>query len=93
MVAYQGSLPVQAISLPFGPGGVASLQWVGTITEARNMSLGRVVTEWATNVAFDMGATSVTLQASAMGAPLYAKLGYETLYRYQDYVRWDVPRA
>jgi hypothetical protein len=92
VVAYQGSRPV-ATALTFLACGVASLQWVGTIPEVRNMSLGRVVTEWATNVAFDMGATSVTLQASAMGAPLYAKLGYETLYHYQDYVRWDVPNA
>ena len=90
VVAYQGSRPV-ATALSFLAGGVASLQWVGTITDARNMSLGRVVTEWATNVAFDMGATSVTLQASAMGEPLYATLGYETLYHYQEYARWDAP--
>jgi len=57
------------------------------------MRLGRIVTEWATNVAFDRGATSVTLQASPMGGPLYAKLGYQTLYHYRDYVRWNAPAA
>lgn len=90
VVAYQGSRPV-ATALTYLSGGVASLQWVGTIAEVRHMSLGRIVTEWATNVAFDMGATSVTLQASVMGGPLYTKLGYETLFHYQDYVRWQVP--
>jgi len=86
VVAYQGVQPV-ATALTFFSGGVASLQWVGTVASARQMGLGRVVTVWATNVAFDMGATSVTLQASAMGEPLYAKLGYETRYCYREYVR------
>jgi hypothetical protein len=90
VVAYRGVQPV-ATALTFFSGGVASLQWVGTVAAARQMGLGRVVTVWATNVAFDMGATSVTLQASPMGEPLYAKLGYETRYRYREYVRWTAP--
>jgi ribosomal protein S18 acetylase RimI-like enzyme len=92
VVAYQDTRPV-ATALTFLSGGVASLQWVGTIPALRHMRLGRIVTEWATNMAFDRGATSVTLQASAMGAPLYAKLGYETLYHYRDFVRWNTPTA
>ena len=71
--------------------GVACLQWVGTVADARNLSLGRLVTEWATNAAFDRGATSVTLQSSAMGEPLYTRLGYETQYHYREYVRWEPP--
>jgi len=90
VVAYQGGQPV-ATALTFLSSGVASLQWVGTIAAARQSGLGRVVTVWATNVAFDMGATSVTLQASPMGAPLYDKLGYETRYHYRDYVCWTAP--
>jgi hypothetical protein len=90
VVAYRGAEPL-ATAMAFCNGGVASLQWVGTVTAARKLSLGRVVTEWATNVAFDRGATSVTLQASVMGEPLYAKLGYETLYRYREFVRWTPP--
>lgn len=90
VVAYRGATPV-ATALTFLSGGVASLQWVGTIAAAREMGLGRIVTVWATNVAFDLGATSVTLQASPMGQPLYATLGYQTCYRYHEYVRWSVP--
>ncbi len=90
VLARQGDQPV-ATALTFLSGGVASLQWVGTIAAARQLGLGRIVTAWATNAAFDMGATSVTLQASPMGAPLYAKLGYETRYHYREYVCWTAP--
>ena len=90
VVGYQGNRPV-ATALSFVSDGVGCLQWVGTVPDARHLSLGRLVTEWATNAAFDRGATSVTLQASAMGEPLYAKLGYETLYHYREYVRWEAP--
>jgi hypothetical protein len=90
VVGYQGNRPV-ATALSFVSDGVGCLQWVGTVPDARHLSLGRLVTEWATNAAFDRGATSVTLQASAMGEPLYAKLGYETQYHYREYVRWEAP--
>jgi hypothetical protein len=66
VVGYRDARPV-ATALSFVCDGVGCLQWVGTVAEARHLSLGRLVTEWATNAAFDRGATSVTLQASAMG--------------------------
>jgi hypothetical protein len=90
VVAYRDTRPV-ATALSFVSDGVGCLQWVGTVAEARHLSLGRFVTEWATNSAFDRGATSVTLQASAMGESLYARLGYETQYHYREYVRWEAP--
>jgi hypothetical protein len=77
-----------ATAMVYVSDGTASLQWVGTRPEARQLSLGAAVTVWTTNEAFARGATSCTLQASSMGAPLYRKLGYETLYHYGEYVRW-----
>jgi hypothetical protein len=71
--------------------GVASLQWVGTVPAARTAGLGALVTIRATNMAFEHGASSCTLQASPMGAPLYLQLGYETIYHYTEFVRW--PKA
>ena len=90
VVAYLDDRPV-ATALTFVSEGVAGLQWVGTVADVRHMRLGRVVTEWATNVGFDRGASSCTLQASPMGESLYRKLGYETLYHYREFVRWRTP--
>jgi hypothetical protein len=90
VVGYRGTRPV-ATAMSFVNDDVGCLQWVGTVADARHLSLGRLVTEWATNTAFDRGASSVTLQASAMGEPLYARLGYETPYHYREYVRWEAP--
>ena len=76
----------------FESDGVASVQWVGTIPTARGNGLGALVTTVVTNLAFDRGATSCTLQASPMGAPVYRRLGYETLYEYvEETVRWPRP--
>jgi hypothetical protein len=80
-----------ATAMTFLSDGVASLQWVGSIHKVRHLGLGRAVTVWATNKAFELGAASCTLQASPMGEALYADLGYETLYHYRDHVRWAVP--
>jgi hypothetical protein len=85
--AYRDGEPL-ATAMTFLSDGIASLQWVGTVTSARQLGLGRVITQVATNVAFERGAATCTLQASEMGEPVYAKLGYETLYRYQNYCRW-----
>jgi hypothetical protein len=89
VVARLEGRPVAA-SLVYLSDGVASLQWVGTVSDARHLHLGRAVTQWTTNAAFDRGAAICTLQASVMGAPLYLKLGYETLYSYTEWVRWRV---
>jgi hypothetical protein len=80
-----------ATAMTFESDGVASLQWVGTVSSARGTGLGALVTTWATNLAFERGASSCTLQASPMGEPIYRSLGYETIYRYAEYVRWPKP--
>ena len=80
-----------AAAMAYESDGVASLQWVGTRPGARTRGLGALVTVRATNLAFERGASSCTLQASPMGAPLYLQLGYETIYHYREYVRWPRP--
>ncbi len=90
VVAYRGATPV-ATALTYVSNRSASLQWVGTVADARRSGLGRFITQAATNVAFARGAGACTLQASAMGEPVYAKLGFETLYRYRNYLRWESP--
>jgi len=90
VVAYLDERPV-ATALTYLSHGVGALQWVGTRPDVRSMHLGRTVTVWATNTAFDRGASSCSLQASPMGEPLYAKLGYETVYHYREFVCWQPP--
>jgi hypothetical protein len=92
VVVSRAGAPV-ATAMTYESDGVASLQWVGTVPSARTAGLGAVVTIRATNVAFEHGASSCTLQASPMGEPLYRRLGYETIYRYGEFVRWPTPPA
>ncbi|HEX3334617.1 MAG TPA: GNAT family N-acetyltransferase [Acidimicrobiales bacterium] len=90
VVASRDSRPV-ATAMTFESDGVASLQWVGTLPSERGAGLGALVTTEATNLAFDQGASSCSLQASPMGEPIYRALGYETIYRYTELVRWPRP--
>jgi hypothetical protein len=90
VVASRADKPV-ATAMTFASDGVASLQWVGTLPEERGAGLGALVTTEATNLAFDYGASSCSLQASPMGEPIYRALGYETLYHYTELVRWPRP--
>jgi hypothetical protein len=90
IVASRNDKPVAA-AMTFASDGVASLQWVGTIPAERGAGLGALVTTEATNLAFDYGASSCSLQASPMGEPIYRALGYETVYHYSELVRWPRP--
>ncbi len=67
--------------------GIAGVYWVGTRAEARGRGLGEVVTRAVTNRAFDLGAAVVGLQASSMGQPIYARIGYEIAYDYRTFLR------
>jgi hypothetical protein len=92
VVARRDEQPVAAAMI-YESDGVASLQWVGTLPAARGAGLGALVTVMATNLAFEHGASSCSLQASPMGASIYHRLGYETMYHYEEYVRWPKPKA
>jgi hypothetical protein len=90
VVARRDDEPIAA-AMVYASDGVASLQWVGTVPAARTAGLGAFVTVAVTNLAFELGASSCSLQASPMGASVYARLGYETAYHYTEYVRWPKP--
>ena len=92
VAARRGGEPL-ATAMVYESDGVASVQWVGTVPSARGLGLGALVTTWVTNLAFDRGASSVNLQASPMGEPVYLRLGYETIFHYSEYVRWAKPPA
>ena len=75
-VAYFEREPA-ACALALRDGDSAGLFWVATRTSARNRGLGALVSAAAVNGAFQAGAKSATLTATALGAPVYRKLGFE----------------
>ena len=90
VVARREGRPV-ATAMVYESDGVASLQWVGSVPSCRGVGLGALVTVAVTNLAFAHGASSCSLQASPMGVSVYHRLGYETVYHYEEYVRWPKP--
>lgn len=61
--------------------GIAGVYWVAVLEEARGHGIAAALMRHVTNLGFDLGAANVQLQASAMGEPIYLRLGYEELYR------------
>jgi hypothetical protein len=91
VVAYLEDEPVAAAQTLLSH-GIAGVYWVGTVEAARGKGLAESVTRAVTNRAFDLGAGANTLQASPMGGPIYLRMGYETIYRYTGYARFEPAR-
>ncbi len=90
VVAYDGDAPVAAAQVLMSH-SIGGVYWVGTVDGARGKGLGDCVTRAVTNRAFELGARFVSLQASAMGEPIYRRMGYRELYRYRTHVRFAPP--
>ena len=88
-IAYLDGEPA-SIAMAIASDEVAGIYWVGSLERARGLGLGRAVTVAATNAGLELGGKIASLQASPMGRPIYAKLGYETVY---DYRLLTSPRA
>jgi GNAT superfamily N-acetyltransferase len=86
VAAYADGQPVACAQAMLSH-GIAGVFWVGTVEAARGRGLGEAVARWVTNWAFDHGAAAQSLEASTMGEPIYARMGYETLYRYTSWFR------
>ncbi|MGH7894555.1 MAG: GNAT family N-acetyltransferase [Candidatus Binatia bacterium] len=71
--------------------GIGGVYWVGTTPAARGKGLAELCTRAVGNVAFDMGARVVVLQASVMGEPIYRRMGYVEVTRYPYYVQLTPP--
>jgi hypothetical protein len=84
-VAYERGGPVSAAQTMLTH-GIAGIFWVGTVEAARGKGIAAAITRAATNWGFAAGGAHVQLQASPMGEPIYLRLGYEELYRYDFYL-------
>jgi GNAT superfamily N-acetyltransferase len=62
--------------------GIAGVFWVGTVETARGKGIAEACMRVVTNWGLDAGAPHVQLQASPMGEPIYRRMGYDDLYRY-----------
>jgi GNAT superfamily N-acetyltransferase len=63
--------------------GFAGIGFVGTLEAARGRGLGAAVTAAAMRLGADMGAQRSVLQASPMGRPVYARIGFREVGRYR----------
>ncbi|RMD83821.1 MAG: GNAT family N-acetyltransferase, partial [Candidatus Dadabacteria bacterium] len=79
---YAGDRPV-AGALVLLSHGIAGVYWVSTLEEARGRGYAEVCTRAVTRRAFQLGARAVCLQATPMGEPVYAKIGFKTIGTYR----------
>lgn len=80
-IAYNGDEPVAVASIMSNE-GVASLEFVATVPEARRKGYARAVCEKAVEDAFAAGARIVTVRAANLAAgKLYEKIGFKA-YNY-----------
>jgi|GEM_PF-229376 len=86
-VLYRENRPLST-ALTIFSGNSAGIYWVGTLPEAQRTGLGTICTQLATNAGFQHGASTVSLQASPYGAPIYLRLGYKTYDRLKWYGHW-----
>jgi GNAT superfamily N-acetyltransferase len=62
--------------------GLAGVFNVGVVPEVRGRGIGTAITWRAALEGRDEGATASFLQASRMGAPIYRRMGYQTVSSY-----------
>lgn len=65
--------------------GVGWLGWVATRPTARRRGFGTVAIAAVTREAFALGATMVSLEATALGVPAYRRLGFRDAGGYRTY--------
>ena len=82
--------PVGAVVITMSH-GIAGVYWVAVLEQARGRGIAAALMRHITNLAFDLGAANVQLQASVMGEPIYARLGYEELYRIRLHLAMPPP--
>ena len=75
LVGYLDGQPVATAAAVLSH-GVAGLYWIGTAAGHRSRGLGAALTAAAMSVARQRGMSVCTLQASGLGRPVYARLGF-----------------
>ena len=76
-----------ATSLLFAEAGVAGIYGVATVPDARRRGIGAALTFAAVEAGRRAGFRHAVLVATAMGAPVYRRLGFEEVCRIGSFVR------
>ena len=66
-------------------GSLAGIYWVATLDRHRRRGLGEALTWAAIRAGMQRGCDVSSLQASALGAPVYARMGFASPIRYWNY--------
>jgi ribosomal protein S18 acetylase RimI-like enzyme len=88
-IVSDGDVPLGVAGGFFDPSNsdTGGIYYVATPPENRGRGAGAAVTAWMTNHLFYAGASSVVLQSSEAGFPIYKRLGFES---YDSYVRFTI---
>jgi GNAT superfamily N-acetyltransferase len=81
---YLDGRPV-GTSIAIRTGEAAGVYGVGTHQDARRRGVGTAVSWAAVAAGFDWGCEIVTLEASAMGEPIYRRMGFRTVVEYLQF--------
>ncbi len=87
VVLHRAGEPVACAQLLLSH-GAAGVYFVGTVDGARGQGLAELATRLVTNLAFELGASWVTLQASSMGESIYRRMGYREVYGTATFARF-----
>jgi len=81
-VGYLGDTPACCSAL-LVTGDMAGIYWVGALAQHRRRGLGAAITAHAVHAGRTRGCRNACLQASAMGHPVYLRLGFTDLRMYR----------
>ena len=84
VLAKKGDLPVGTFMLTLS-GGSAGIYYFATLPQERKKGVGDAMLHEIARLAFEMGCSILTLQATPIGAPFYASRGFEPLFRLPVY--------
>ncbi len=83
-VGYADNQPA-CTSMLIKTGPVAGIYWVATLDQFRNQGFGKAITVQSLVAGRNKGCTFASLQASALGKPVYQRIGFDNPYNYQNY--------
>ena len=85
-LGYVDGTPVASSAL-ITTGDVAGVHYVGTLESHRRRGFGEAMTRHAVDEGARAGCRSSTLQASAMGQPVYERMGFRVVTSYKTFAR------